>query len=155
MIAAVSDELHERRVVLDSNIIFAGLRRRPGDSELRLPAILLNAAIDERLPIALTNPLFKEYEDVVNRPGANSLTPTQRAALLDGLCRVATPHTVDFRCPGLPDPKDEKVLEAAVAARAGFIVTYNLRDFPDVAAYGLRALDPHTFLRTIRPDLLP
>ena len=105
MPAAPPDAPHAPPVVLDSNIIFAGLRRRPGDSERRLPAVLLNAAIDGRLPIALTNPLFKEYEDVVNRPGANSLTPTQRAAVLDGLCRAATLHLVDFPLPRPAGPE--------------------------------------------------
>ena len=49
---------------------------------------------------------------------------------------------------GLPDPDDEHVLELAIRERAPFIVTFNLRDFPDavVILYETKCVGPDDFL---------
>lgn len=51
----------------------------------------------------------------------------------------------------LPDAADRHVVETAMAAGAGLIVTANLRDFPRraLAAVGLRAVHPDEFLRDL------
>lgn len=48
----------------------------------------------------------------------------------------------------LPDPNDTHVLEAAVYAKAAFIVTHNLRDFPDsiLKPYLVKAISPDDFI---------
>lgn len=48
----------------------------------------------------------------------------------------------------LPDPNDRHVLAAAIQAKAGTIVTYNLSDFPtaSLAQYGIEAQHPDTFI---------
>ena len=44
--------------------------------------------------------------------------------------------------PQLRDPADEMVLEAAANARAGALVTYNLRDFIPAKRFGIQVLTP-------------
>ncbi len=48
----------------------------------------------------------------------------------------------------LPDPNDRHVLAAAIHARAGTIVTFNLKDFPApaLAPYGIIATAPDDFM---------
>jgi len=57
------------------------------------------------------------------------------------------------------DPKDRHVLAAAVATGAEYIVTFNLRDFPDVALspHHVQAIAPDAFLcqlLDVAPDIL-
>jgi hypothetical protein len=53
--------------------------------------------------------------------------------------------------PFLPDPKDDLVLEAAVAGRCDTIVTFNRRDFRGVEQFGLRIRTPREFLEELEP----
>jgi putative PIN family toxin of toxin-antitoxin system len=51
------------RVVLDTNVIVAGLRSRAGAS-----AVLLDFVERGRLRIVLSAPIIDEYEEVIGRP---------------------------------------------------------------------------------------
>jgi predicted nucleic acid-binding protein len=51
--------------------------------------------------------------------------------------------------PMLPDPKDEMILELAVAGEASWIITFNLGDFRPASAFGIRAVRPAEFLSTL------
>ena len=48
----------------------------------------------------------------------------------------------------LPDPNDRHVLAVAIHAKAPFIVTFNLVDFPEsvLASYGIQAICPDDFV---------
>jgi predicted nucleic acid-binding protein len=68
-------------------------------------------------------------------------------AVLDYLCANAREHRISFRWrPFLPDPDDDFILELAVAAKAQYIITHNLRDFAGVEAFGLEAITPAQML---------
>lgn len=59
----------------------------------------------------------------------------------------------------LPDPDDRHVLAAAIAGKAAYIVTWNLKDFPtkDLAYYGVTSQSPDDFLTGLHatfPDAL-
>jgi predicted nucleic acid-binding protein len=56
------------------------------------------------------------------------------------------PDSHFLRRPHLPDPKDDLVLELALAGGASFIITHNTRHFQDVDALGIRAVTPDDFL---------
>ena len=51
--------------------------------------------------------------------------------------------------PYLPDPKDDLILEVAVAAGATHIVTYNGRDFRGADRFGLMVVTPIELLRQL------
>jgi len=57
----------------------------------------------------------------------------------------------------LPDADDRHILAAAIHARAGFIVTFNLRDFPAsiVGPFGIETIHPDEFVSRLwneQPD---
>jgi len=128
-------------------VLVAALRSRTGASNR-----LLGLVGGGRFDVALSTPLLLEYEDVLSRsPDDLGLTSGDVADLINYLCRVGVPAEVRFRVrPSLPDPGDELVLEAAVAAGAGWIVTHNVRDLAAGAArFGVEVVRPGEALRRL------
>ncbi len=129
------------RITIDTNVLVAGLRSRDGASFR-----LLSLVDSGRFSVALTVPLLFEYEDVVKREHLG-IALASAEAVLDYLCAIASHHQVHFMWrPYLRDPKDDLVLEAAVASEATHIVTFNTKDFEGVGRFGLQALWPADFL---------
>jgi putative PIN family toxin of toxin-antitoxin system len=131
------------RVVVDTNVVVAGLRSRRGAS-----FHLLAEVGKGRFEIALSVPLVLEYEDALLRHSeVTTLGPAEVDAVLDYFCKVAHLQRIFYLWrPVLPDPKDDLVLELAVAARCQSIITYNLRDFVGAEEFGVSVLEPGPFL---------
>ena len=134
------------RVVIDTNVLVSALISNRGAS-FRLVSEL---GSPEFQPI-ISPPLCLEYEDVLGRPGVlTGFTAQDVDDFLDyflSTCIVCRIHFL-WR-PHLPDPKDDLVLELALAGRASFIVTHNLRDFQGVEDLGIRAVTPDEFLSIV------
>ena len=133
-------------VVLDTNVIVAALRSSGGVSY----RLLTEVGRNRRFNIHLSVPLLLEYEDVLKRVAQVPLTEQAVDDVLDYLCSVAELHEIFFLWrPILRDPKDDLVLEAAVAGSCDGIVTYNKRDFTGVETFGLWVETPSEFLQRI------
>jgi putative PIN family toxin of toxin-antitoxin system len=136
------------KLVLDTNVLVAGVRSRTGASNP-----LLIAGFRRRFVWCCSVPLFYEYEDVLNRAEFlldTGVTRKEIAAFLEDVAATVTAVGIDFQWrPQLTDPDDEMVLEAAINC-GGTIVTHNARDFRDVPArFGLTLLSPAEALRRI------
>ncbi len=96
-------------------------------------------------------PLVLEYEDALLRQASvTGLSRRDVDVVLDYYCSVAHLQTIFFLWrPLLPDPKDDLVLELAVAAGCRTVVTYNVRDFRAGESLGVSAVRPGPFLKTI------
>jgi putative PIN family toxin of toxin-antitoxin system len=121
------------RVVLDTNVIVAGLRSRRGASFL-----VLDLVEKGELSIILNAPLIEEYEDVVRRVEhrrVHQLSETDIHRFLRGLVAVAemVETRMDRRVTMTRDPDDAVVAEAAIDGRADHLVTHNIRHFAEVA----------------------
>lgn len=128
------------RVVLDTNVMVAAFRSRLGMA-FRLVQMIGRAEFE----LALSVPLVLEYEDALHR--ATQLSPPEIKTLLSFWCSVGHLQKVFFLWrPLLRDPKDDMVLELAVAARARQIVTFNVRDFSGAEQFGIEILQPRIFL---------
>jgi predicted nucleic acid-binding protein len=134
------------RIVLDANVLVAGLRSRQGASFR-----LLTEVGRGKFEIALSVPLVLEYEDApLRHASVTGLSRRDVDAGLDYLCSVAHLQTIFFLWrPLLPDPKDDLVLELAVAAGCRTVVTYNVRDFRGGQSLGVSAQRPGAFLKAI------
>lgn len=106
------------------------------------------------IEVVLSVQLILEYEDAVKRKGATTLSSTDIDDVLDYLCAIAKPVEVYYRWrPLLRDPKDEMVLELAVASGCKYIVTYNKRDFRGAERFGLQVLTASEFLDLVGGEL--
>lgn len=134
------------RIVLDTNVVVAGFRSRRGASFR-----LLSEVGRGKFDIALSVPLVFEYEDALLRhASATGLSRKDVDAVLDYFCSVAHLQTIFFLWrPLLPDPKDDLVLELAVAAACRTVVTYNIRDFRGSESLGVAAQPPGECLKAI------
>jgi len=134
------------QIVLDTNVLYAGLRSKRGASYK-----LLNHLDTGKFEINLSVPLVLEYEEVLLRKITTlNFTEKEIGQIMDYICRIANLHEVHFLWrPILNDPKDDMVLDLAVRASCNYIVTYNTRDFIGVNQFGIKAVTAQEFLKTI------
>jgi putative PIN family toxin of toxin-antitoxin system len=134
------------QIVLDTNIIFAGLYSTFGASFQ-----VLRALTDGKIQPVLSVPLLFEYEDVLKRNSRKlGLTHWEIDAFLDNMCNLSSFQKIHFLWrPFLPDPKDDHVLELAVASQVKKVATFNTKDFKDVDKFGIKIISPKQLLEEI------
>lgn len=135
------------QIVLDTNVLVSALRSRLGASHQ-----LLQLVDSGKFELNLSMPLLMEYEEVCRRQaGAGiALAVEEIDDVLDYLCRIANHRSISYLWrPFLSDPADDMVLELALAAGCGCIVTYNKRDFTGAEQLGIRLLTPRELLSEI------
>ena len=135
------------RIVLDTNVLYAGLYSASGKSYQ-----LLRAIAERRVRIALSSPLLFEYEDVLKRNQAVlNLSDAEVEQVLDNLCALADFQAIYFLWrPCLPDPNDDMVLELAVAAQVPRIVSFNAKDFGPASRFGIEVVSPKIMLEDLQ-----
>lgn len=125
--------------MIDTNVLYAGLYSAQGASFLVL------RAIDKRklVPVLSTTLLF-EYEDVLRRNREElCLSETDINDVLDAICDRGDYQRVYYLWrPQLSDPKDDHLLELAVASGQTTIVTHNVRHFSAAGRFGVSVARP-------------
>ena len=134
------------RVILDSDVLLAGLRSRRGASFRVLQHLRAG-----RFEIALSVPLALEYEaELLRHASALKLRRPEVESLVDYLCRVALRQEIHFLWrPALTDPRDEFVVEVAVAAGCDAIVTRKVGGFQGASRLVPRVMSPSEFATAI------
>lgn len=113
------------RIVLDTNVLVSALLQPDG-----LPAeVLVLALSGDRVQLCVSAEIFAEYEDVIRRPrfkrSEKEIGDALQAIREKGLW--VKPWQTVRAC---SDPDDDAFLECAQAAEAHFVVTGNLKHFP-------------------------
>ena len=134
-------------IIMDTNVLFAGLYSSTGAS-FQILRLIDTGKIK---PVISTTLLF-EYEDVLKREQTKlELSHKQVDIILDNICALSKFQEIYFLWrPYLKDPKDDHVLEVAVASKTKMIVTHNLKDFKGVEKFGIKAIPPGKFLEVIK-----
>lgn len=138
------------RLVLDTDVVVAGMRSPAGVS-----AALLLAALEQRVTLCANVALVLEYQAVCSRVAhrtAAGLTQKEVGIFLDAIAALVQPVKAHFLWrPQLRDPGHEMVLEAAVNGQAQAVVTFNLRDFGTATTrFGVDLLLPRDALALLK-----
>jgi putative PIN family toxin of toxin-antitoxin system len=139
-------------VVLDTNVILAGLRSSIGASRMVLAAVGAGA-----MPTLCNVAMMLEYEEVLQRPenlAAIGWTAEDADRFLDELSALVVPVPPGFRhLPLLRDADDETFLEAAINGNADVLLTFNVGHFRETRRedlpHGVVIERPADFLRRI------
>jgi putative PIN family toxin of toxin-antitoxin system len=139
------------KVVLDTNIIVAGLYSKRGASYL-----LLKAAISGQMDFAVSPLVALEYEGTLNEKiedGFLSISKEHCGRILSALFARASIvwRPLQIR-PTLSDSSDDKILECAVSSNSTHIITFNKRHFPAAITtpWGIKVMTAGEFLEQWR-----
>ena len=134
-------------IILDTNVLHAGLYSSRGASYQ-----ILRLIEKGKIKPVLSTALLFEYEEVLKRNKRILKTKENDIeSILDNLCAVSKHQKIYFLWrPYLSDPKDDLVLELAVASETKTIVTYNIKDFKGINKLGVRAIAPKILLEEIK-----
>ena len=127
------------KVVIDTNILVSGMLSPKG-----LPAAVLDAVADGHLSPYFDERVLAEYRLVLGREkfafSEALIEAMMTRMMLAGYHVQARPLPVQ-----LPDPKDRMFVEVAVACDADYLITGNMKDYPEDAILGVTALTPRDF----------
>lgn len=133
------------RVVLDTSVLVAAWRSRYGAS-FEILRLVPHGLFD----LVLSVPLVVEYEAVLLRHRSAGQTAKHVTDLIDYLCEQGHHQDIFYLWrPCLSDPADDMILELAVAARADFVVTHNLKDFTAASQFRVTPIAPGAFLQIL------
>jgi putative PIN family toxin of toxin-antitoxin system len=134
------------QITIDTSAFISALLSQRGAAYL-----LLMLSDSNLFEMNISVALVAEYEDVARRMlDQTNLTEQELDDILDFICVVANKREVFFLWrPFLRDPKDDMVLELAVAAGCEFIVTFNPRHFVGCEQFGIEVVTPKAFLQRI------
>ena len=116
------------RITIDTNVFYQALRSNSGASYFILKLIR-----ERKLELALSIPVFIEYEDVLLRQNSLKdlgLKKTEIEYFLDLIILFGSAFDINFLMrPNLRDENDNIFVELAFASRSKFLITSNVKDY--------------------------
>jgi putative PIN family toxin of toxin-antitoxin system len=135
------------RVVIDTNVLVSALLTRGG-----LPEAVIDLAISGAVQWFASESVLAEYKVVLKRPrlAIDFRKVADAIARIRAIVSVVSPAV---RVAAATDPDDNQFLECAEAAQAHYLVTGNIRHFPE-AWKETRIVTPREFIDawTTAPD---
>lgn len=112
------------RVVIDTNVVVSAHLNRQGTS-----ALIFRLALAGEFTWCISDPILKEYEDVLRRPKF-ALPPALITQSLKRIRKINKKIKSYKTVTASPDEADNRFLECAEQAKAEYLVTGNIKHFP-------------------------
>jgi uncharacterized protein len=137
------------RVVIDSSVIVAALATPNPESA---PRVALAAVAAGAVELLITDELEAEYRRAVEYPQVERYAAeVDRQGFVDAIVAAAKRVEAGAAAGAVPaDPGDDKVVAAALAGRAAFVVTLDRHLLELGSLAGVVVLRPGDFLRELR-----
>ncbi|GCL39446.1 putative toxin-antitoxin system toxin component, PIN family [Sphaerospermopsis sp. FACHB-1094] len=134
------------QIVIDTNVILAGLRSNRGASYK-----LLTILNDTRWQLNISTALIFEYEEILKREKDQlNLKNEDIDNVIEAICAISNQCNIFYLWrPVARDPDDDFVIDLAVECQADFIITYNQKDLQAAEKFGIRVLTPKQFLQQV------
>ena len=138
-------------LTLDTNILYQALISKTGASHF-----ILQQVRNRRIRIALSVPVFLEYQDVLTRDKSLKdfeLKLSDVEKFLRFIAYIGKTFEIYFLLrPNLKDEKDNKIVELAVTSQSDYLITSNIRDFKNAELKfdQLKIITPGKFVKMWR-----
>ena len=139
-------------IVLDTNIIFQALYSSSGASH-----IILNEIINGNIDIAISVPVFLEYETVLKRQenlDKFELGISDINDILSAIAYLSRKFGIFFdMVPNLKDETDNKFLNLCFRSSADYLISSNIKDFKfntDLIFPSIEIITPSQFIKIWR-----
>ncbi len=138
------------RVILDASVVVAAVATKNPRSASR---VLIEAATAGVFDLVVTDEIEAEYRDAVERDKVKRAAPRlDRLAFVDAIVGTADRFEAgDVVRVVAKDPKDDKYVAAALAARVEYVVSFDRRHLVALGEHkGVRFVTPGDFLAVLR-----
>lgn len=135
------------RIVLDTNVIVSGLLNPHGK-----PGTILQMVASRAVTICYDARIIDEYREVLLRPKF-PISEAEVDATLEQIEAAGHLVTTTPLPQNLPDPDDEPFLEVALAGGAEYLITGNVRHYPEDRRRGGRVVSPVEFVELYRTSV--
>ncbi|MBI5024169.1 MAG: putative toxin-antitoxin system toxin component, PIN family [Candidatus Omnitrophica bacterium] len=132
------------KIVLDTNVLVSGLLSPYG-----APAEIVGMVSSGVLRLCYDARVMVEYQDVLARPKFQFDQKKVKDLLVFAQQSGEVVATAPLNA-RLPDIHDEIFLEVALAGRAVFLITGNIKHFPASSRRGVNVVTPQEFLGLLR-----
>ncbi len=131
-----------QKVIIDTNVLISALIQKNYPN-----FILFNYVLDNQVEVCISDELFKEYLEVLNRPKFNKYADfiSKAELVLSQIDAIATKFYPVKRFNVIADQPDNRLLELAVESKADFIITGNTTDFTMSEFEGTRIVTPKEY----------
>lgn len=140
------------KVILETDVLYQALRSRNGAS-----FYILQLIRNGKINIALSIPVFNEYEDVLKRPEnlkKFNLEISDVDKVLTFLAYIGQTYSTYYLFrPNLQDENDNIFIELALSSSSKYIITNNVKDFKKNAELkfeSFKILTPSEFVKNWR-----
>ncbi len=138
-----------QKIILDTNVIISALISNDIPTK-----ILYSLVLTEKVETCLSEEIFTEYLEVINRKKFNKFLNFKSKAdvVLSKLLEISTFYKTDRKIEILSDTSDNKFLELAAVTSSDYLITGNTRDFTITEFEYTKILTPREYWEIYAPN---